>query len=331
MTSTDRSTLTVRSIADLLAAVPYLLGFHPADSVVVVALRGKRIVFVARGDLPTGDPAEIRAAAEQLAAVVARQDVEVTAIIGYGQPTAVTPSVTAVRAALDRCGLPALDVLRVTDGRFWSYACADPGCCPPEGRPFDAATSQLAAAATYAGKVALPDRAALARQVAPLGGRERRAMRHATRRAEQRLGALLAAAPPADPLGERMLRRAGRSAVRTALDRYRAGARLTTDEVAWLGLLLNHVPVRDHAWRQIGGEEWQLTLWTDVLRRVEPDQVAAPASLLAFAAWRQGQGALACVAVERALRAQPDYPLALLLDEALRRGLPPATLDGWPS
>ncbi|MFD0787811.1 DUF4192 family protein, partial [Micromonospora azadirachtae] len=56
MASTEPPRLAVRSPADLLAAVPYLLGFHPADSVVVVAMRGRRVVFAARADLP--DPAE---------------------------------------------------------------------------------------------------------------------------------------------------------------------------------------------------------------------------------------------------------------------------------
>ena len=40
-----------------------------------------------------------------------------------------------------------------------------------------------------------------------------------------------------------------------------------------------------------------------MLRRVEPAYVPAPACLLAFAAWRAGQGALARVAVDRALAA----------------------------
>ena len=52
MNATDRPRLTVRSPADLITAVPYLIGFHPTDSVVVVAMRGRRIVFAARADLP---------------------------------------------------------------------------------------------------------------------------------------------------------------------------------------------------------------------------------------------------------------------------------------
>ncbi|MFC6019046.1 DUF4192 domain-containing protein [Plantactinospora solaniradicis] len=329
--STDRATLTVRSTADLLAAVPYLLGFHPADSVVVIAMRGNRVVFVARGDLPGAeDVPETAEAAEHLAAVVARQDVETTTIIGYGPPERVTPIIDVVTAALGRVGLSVVDAIRVTGDRYWSYVCTELECCPAEGTPFDASTSQLAAAATFAGQVALPDRDALVRRIAPVEGSARDAMREATRKAEIRLRTLLDKAPATDLLGRRALRRAGRAAVRGALDRYRRDGQLTDDEVAWLSLLLVHLPIRDDAWQRTSGEDWQLTLWTDVLRRAEPDLVPAPASLLAFAAWRAGQGALATVAAERALEAQPDYSFALLLTEALQAGIGPSALDGWP-
>lgn len=100
--------------------------------------------------------------------------------------------------------------------------------------------------------------------------------------------------------------------------------------MAWLSLLLAHTPVRDHAWERTDGRDRDIALWTDVLRRAEPGLIAAPACLLAFAAWRAGQGALAAVALERALAGHPDYSLALLLDDLLRRGVPPSELDGWP-
>ncbi|ROT33688.1 DUF4192 domain-containing protein [Micromonospora sp. HM5-17] len=335
MTSTVHVSLVVRSTADLLAAVPYLLGFHPADSVVVVALRGTRIVFLARGDLP-GLPAAseppgdgLGEAAAELAAVVARQGVHATMVVGYGPAARTTPMIDALIVALGEVDLPVLEALRVTGDRYWSHVCGDPVGCPPEGTPFDASTSQFAAAATFAGQVALPDRDTLVRQIAPVGGSARRAMREATRKAEVRLRDLLGRAPAADALNQRTVWRAGRAAVRLALRRHRDGGQLTDDEVAWLSLLLVHLPTRDDAWRWTGGEEWHLTLWTDVLRRAEPDLGAAPASLLAFAAWCAGQGALASVAVDRALEAQPDYSMALLLAEALRVGIPPSILDDW--
>lgn len=364
MTSIDRPVLTVRSTADLIAAVPYLLGFHPTDSIVVVAMRDRRVVFAARADLPGANasagapsagadsPAGVdspaggapaggappdaapgpgaQEVAEYLTMVVERQGVQSVTIVGYGVPSLVTPVVDALRAAFARAGRHVLDALRVTDGRYWSYLCDNPECCPPEGVAFDQDTSQIAAAATYAGQVALPDRATLARQIAPVTGADRESMRQATTRAMTRLSTLLDGVPPIEPVGDRIMRGVGEPAVRDALDRYRYGGRLTDDEVAWLTLLLVHIPVRDHAWQQVEREDFQLALWTDVLRRAEPDLVPAPACLLAFAAWRLGQGALASLALERALQARPDYSMALLLEDVLRRGVPPSTLDGWP-
>ncbi|MCM0677556.1 DUF4192 domain-containing protein, partial [Micromonospora phytophila] len=174
MTSTDRPRLAVRSPADLIAAVPYLLGFHPADSVVVVAMRGRRITFAARADLPDlADPVD---PARHLAGVIARQRAETATVLGYGPADRVTPAVDAVRAALTGAGLTVHDALRVTDGRYWSYLCAEPECCPPDGTPYDAGSSEVTAAAVFAGQVALPDRAALVAQVAPVTGPARSAM-----------------------------------------------------------------------------------------------------------------------------------------------------------
>ena len=328
MNSIEQPLLPVRSTADMIAAVPYLLGFHPSESVVVVALRGRRVVFAARGDLPApGQPAAQRAAAASITAVVGRQGAEAATVIGYGPAELVTPAVDAVRDALARAGLRLLDALRVTGGRYWSYLCDNPECCPAAGTPFDAASTTVAAAATFAGQVALPDRAALVHQIAPVEGSSRESMGQATARAEDRLARLLDGAPSRDLLGGRTQRRAGESAVSEAFDRHRLGAGLTDDEVAWLSLLLTHLPVRDHAWERTGIEEWHRALWTDVVRRAEDGLVAAPATLLAGAAWRAGQGALAVAALERALDDRPDYSLALLLEEALRNGIQPSILD----
>ncbi|TYB36818.1 DUF4192 domain-containing protein [Micromonospora sp. AP08] len=322
MNSTERPRLAVRSPADLVAAVPYLLGFHPADSVVVVAVRGRRVVFAARGDLPEPG-ADPRPAARHLAEVVARQGTDAATVIGYGPAARVTAAVDAVGEALDRAGLLVLDALRVTDGRWWSYLCAEPACCPPEGTPYDPAASEVSAAAVFAGQVALPDRAALAAQVSPLGGPVRVAMRRATARAHRRLAGLAGEASS--------VRSAGVAAVRSAFRRHRRNERLGDDEVAWLTVLLTHLAVRDHAWSRTDGRDADISLWTDVLRRAEPELIAAPGCLLTFAAWRAGHGAVAAVALERVLAAHPGYSLAVLLDDALRRGLSPSGLDGWPA
>jgi hypothetical protein len=52
--------------------------------------------------------------------------------------------------------------------------------------------------------------------------------------------------------------------------------------------------------------------------------VAAPASLLAFVAWQDGNGALANVALDRALKDAPGYSMATLLRQVIAAGAPPA-------
>lgn len=533
------TTLKVSSPAELISAVPFLIGFHPVDSLIVVALHGPRITFAVRTDLPEqGTPDDAaRAVVLHLASVVLRQQVEAVAIIGYGAEPRVTPAVLHASDAFGKAALDIVDELRVEDGRYWSYLCADRSCCPAEGRPCQPPDSVVAAEATFAGAVALPNREALEAQLAPVTGDDREAMTVATARAMLRLAALASDCPPAsgsesasglesasvshqtagDPpcagppptttkqsqpraggnrvaagnerpdssggrpgqegtsppgregtgphgqegtalhgdrkdnalhgdrgdsalpgdrrdaassgdrgeaaspggsgvgwvdlrfpahvtrlhgfplreagatarsqaahsptapgagpgscrpgpaelhldgvIGARLgiappapdapepgtgsadllsnedlffarVRSAGRLAVREAERCYSTGGRLTDDAAAWLGVLLLHMPVRDYAWTRTRTQDWELALWSDLARRVEPRYLPAPAALLAFVAWRSGLGPLASIAVERALDQKPDYSLAALLHHALIIGLPPSVLDGWPA
>ena len=52
--------------------------------------------------------------------------------------------------------------------------------------------------------------------------------------------------------------------------------------------------------------------------------VATPASLLAFVAWQLGDGALANVALDRALADDSRYSMALLLRQVITAGAPPS-------
>ncbi|MDT4993731.1 MAG: hypothetical protein QOH97_3623, partial [Actinoplanes sp.] len=48
----DPSAIHLRGPAEIVAAVPYLLGFHPTDSFVVLAVHRDHLVSVLRLDLP---------------------------------------------------------------------------------------------------------------------------------------------------------------------------------------------------------------------------------------------------------------------------------------
>jgi len=321
----------VSSPGDILAVVPHLLGFHPATSLVVIGAGRppQRIELAFRYDLP--DPPDTGIAAEiagHATAVLQQRGLSTVIGIGYGPGALVTPVADALAAAVAGGGLRMHELMRVEDGRYWSYLCANPDCCPPEGVRFDVQASPAAAAMTVAGLVAYPDRAALAGTLAPVSGAAARAMERATARARARAARLVSLAtrgglePPT-----RLLADAGRRAVQDAIASYRAGRPITGDDpVAWLSVALAHLPVRDDAWARMDPayrEEHQ-RLWSDVVRRARPAYLAAPASLLAFTSWQCGEGALANIAIDRALAADPGYSLAHLLRDIIDAGVPPS-------
>jgi hypothetical protein len=72
-------------------------------------------------------------------------------------------------------------------------------------------------------------------------------------------------------------------------------------------------------------------LWTDCTRRAPAPLDAAPATLLAVSAWLRGDGAMAAVALDRALGSDEDYQLAHLLRSALAACMRPAELRAMVS
>lgn len=312
----EPAVLRLRTPHDVIAAVPYLLGFHPAGSLVAIGAEGPQGTCALRLDLP---PAEhVDAAAEQLATVLVGNGFPRAVLVGYGGPALVEPIVAAARAALAVRGVEVLETLRVDGGRFWTCGCTVPACCPPEGTPYDISTSPVAAQATVAGRVALSDRGALARSVAPVTGLAREAMRRARTRAERRFIDRMVGSPDPTAALARMVEE-GVAYVRGLPPR-----ELTDDEVAWLGVVLMHPEVRDEALAHTGAD--RLDLWRDVLRRIDERFAAAPACLTAYAAYLAGDGALANVALDRAVAADPDYLMATLLRDIILTGVPPATL-----
>lgn len=313
--------LALSSIEDLLGAVPYLLGFQPTDSLVVIAIAGKRIVTAVRGDLPASDaPADLaRSLATFTADRILTGGVDAVCVLGYGPASAVDPVLAVTREVFTEHQAEVLEVVRVADGRYFSYL--DPS--PAGGVPFDAATSTAASLAAHLGGV-FANRDELVASVGPVTGAEREAMGRATAAAVQRLRTVK------ETSGGPGLYAAGRQAVHDAVARYRDGHRLDDEEMAWLIVHLFHPAICTVAWLHTDTSDWQEQMWRDATRRADPELVAPPASLLAFVAWRRGNGALADAAVQRALQVEPDYRFARIVDRILTAGLAPTVLEGWP-
>jgi Domain of unknown function (DUF4192) len=322
--------IRLSSPSDVLAAVPHLLGFHPAQSLVVIGAGGTRdrIELGFRYDLP--DPPDAQATqriAGHAVAVLAQRRAATVIAVGYGQGRLVTPLMDAFSAAARTGGLAIRELLRVEDGRYWSYVCGDVNCCPAEGVAFDSRSHPVAAAMSAAGLGAYPDRASLARTLAPLTGERARARDQATQRACARAAALAEKAPRRGGSPLRLVIGEGRRAVREAIACYRDGGRITDDDqAAWLVISLANLPVRDDAWARMdpGHRDAHRRLWTDLVRAAASAWVPPAAALLAFTAWQCGDGALAGIAIDRALAADPDYSMALLLRDILDAGVPPS-------
>src|SRR5215218_9605169 len=141
---------------DLLAVVPYLVGFHPQESVVAVMLRSGRVVLTIRVDVPP--PSGAADLAAQIARLVAQHGVQHLVLIGYSVNPQVRELLMEMAWELTPSGLQ--DVLFVDGQRWWSLMCTS-GCCPSDGQPYDPRSSPVAAQAVYAGLAARPDRRAL--------------------------------------------------------------------------------------------------------------------------------------------------------------------------
>jgi Domain of unknown function (DUF4192) len=318
----------------LLRLIPHLLGFMPETSLVVIGVTPPRdrIKITLRYDLPRPPEADLVAElAAHAIGVLSAQRLTAAVAVGYGPEALVTPVARELREAAWQAGMDLREVLRVQDGRYWSYTCGDEECCPAEGVPFDAAAADPAEAEALAavGDAVLASRAALAARVAPLGGIAAESMRQATRRAELHIARLLARVRKSARLGaaRHMIAAEGLAAVGTMIARYRDGGRFASDdEIARITVALRDLRVRDDAWARMdpAHADAHLRLWIDVVRRAQSRYVAAPAALLAFVAWQSGEGALANVALDRALADDPRYSMATLLRQAITAGAPPS-------
>lgn len=314
---------TVRSPVDLIAAVPYLVGFHPDHSLIVLGVdTATGSVGLAVGcDPGTGGLAGL---VDRLCGSFVHEGCARALIVGYGSDAQITPCVKALQARLAHLGVDVAEALRVADGRYWSYTCRDLECCPAEGVRYDVHRSAIPAAAVAAGLRVRADRAEVLAFTEPVTGMERAEMERATRAAEARR-ARLRASEGSSFTAEGI--RTVRTVVAAALD----GVFPDPGTVAWLGVLLTELRARDEAWAWISREHVaaHVGLWSHVLRRVAPEFAAAPASLLAFAAWQNEDPLLAETALDRAVESEPGYSMALLIRQALRYGVPPRRWRGF--
>lgn len=319
-THTDLPTQHLHGIGELLQAVPYLLGFHPRDSLVVVGLAGRVLVVTARLDL-----ADVPASIDYTVEAMARGGCTALFAALYAPPPAGDYDEVArvVSAAADayRCRL--LDVVLHDDGRWWSLDCPSLPCCPPEGRLVPLEPTAFTVAATVDGVVALPDRADVAAQLDPRPPAELAALEPALAEAEH--AGVRAALDGTLGRHERSVKRAIFAAARASDEAPEGGWPPPDGEtVARFGAALSVTELRDAIWLAIDdGRLDGRVLWRELACRLPPPYSAAPLFLYGWASWRAGNATLAGMAAHRALSSDPGYGAGELLLAAVGHGMDP--------
>lgn len=326
---TKPRTMKLSSPADVLAAVPCLLGFHPEDSLVLVTVGEAGRAFHARVDLPRG-PDAVAALADYLASVVERHGVRRCVLVAYADDDAAAREVTD--ALTDRlCGIAeVLQAIRAHDGRWYSLT-DDQDHLPVGGTAYDVSAHRFTAEAVLDGHVTHGSRQELADS---LIGTDPDAIEAVEAAAGQALRRMRGAergpfGPPTPEAARAHLVQEGQWVAERVRRFLTDRGALTAQDAGRMVAALTVIDLRDVAWAEMerGNAATHVDLWQDLVRRTPPELRAAPAALLGFAAWLAGEGALAWCAVERCQDADPDYSLAGLLTHALAAAIPPSSWE----
>ncbi|HNI69982.1 MAG TPA: DUF4192 domain-containing protein [Marmoricola sp.] len=312
--------MVARSLNDILAAIPVTFGFHPEDSVVMLANGADKSGFQARVDLELTSEGRF-GLANCLVEAAIQNDRNQLVLLFYTEDAELAEA--HARACLEvseSMGLQVLCAVRVDDERYYPLRTIDPVLAlrEPQGWPYDNAEHPFTLQAQYEGQVIHASRAERAALLTTFDSTAARKLRRALRdlRVSREHGSL--------GLAEQ-----GRWLQQTLRDTIKCNGRLGITDAARVIDLVSQIQFRDVAWLEIRQREqaW-LDLWLDLTQRsslLEDADRVAPAALLAFASWQVGDGALAWCAVEHCLSLDLEYHLAHLVADALVKAIPPGT------
>nr|WP_300146815.1 DUF4192 domain-containing protein [Propionicimonas sp.] len=315
--STQAPRLRVETPSDIVELVPYLLGFAPQESVVILVIQAGVVQVTARADIAELEPA---GAAEDVVDRIWHRFPDADAYL-----LAYTANPQAGWALLDRCAdrLPpgASGQTMLVDHDTWHLPDGEHG---PANR-----SGALAAEATYYGLRRLDRRADLeAAFASPPDTTELTAQVTAARHTLPSPGdttTLLART-------SELLRRTLPASVPAPQAAVGPTTHLNVDEAVQLAVLVQNPKARDLALLSITSDNAarHLQLWRGVVNRVPAHSAAGPLFLAGMAAWVTGDGASASIALDRAQAAGTDLghgrPVDLLA-EVIDRVVPPPTWE----
>ncbi|WP_194291512.1 DUF4192 domain-containing protein [Cumulibacter manganitolerans] len=318
-------TISIKEVGELRASIPYLLGFYPERSLVLIGLAFDNTVSVTiRVDAPQS-VRDAEAIVEQVAPVLlrtpphrvlvaycddyeldepdpdAREQAILSALRCYETVHDLAP---VLHRALSRHGLET--------GFVWP---ARPGMPRRPSGPVPA----IAVAHAVAGRVLLRSRAELREQLRPLRGSARRAVREQLAGLERLPLSRIDLIAMVTAVLERHAETAAAGGTPSPPDAH---------EIALCARALADVTARDILITLIAQERawWRVELWQRVVQLAPTAHVPAAATITAIVAYLLGDGALAQCALDAALARDPGYSLAGMLSCSLQGGLHPRDL-----
>jgi hypothetical protein len=310
---------TLTSPHDLLAAIPFLIGYHPEDSLVVVSIKDNAVGMAMRIDYPVDLP---QGAYDLLASHLQRDSATGALLVAYvpnnrsdGERVLADAS-----AALTRIDITTDESLLIQGGRYRSVLCQDQSCCPADGNLIpEIDGSRIAVEHVVAGR-AMPfaNLQALTDSIASLPVAS-----------EQRwIDQVKSFQVTSSAQDLTKLQRDGATALIDLAGEFASG-RIGQDLELTARVIgrLSDIQVRDFA---LGSHDEDsvdtyFQMWRHLMRIAPKGFIAPVASLCAALAYESGDGALAHRALDRALADVNGYSLALLLRRVFTAGWPPAS------
>lgn len=295
----DTPTIRLSSPGALAASVPYLLGYTPTDSLVLVGMADHKVAITMRADFDNA----FEMMTTSVPAISAHNDLDKVILVAYVE--APTPTVIEELLSLTvACPVPVIDTIWVAGERYASVICENLGCCPAEGNLIPH-NDQAAVAMIAVGQ-------------APVGSRLELEAELVSKHSPQTLARYAAT-------------------VEGAMADYQVGDVIRGDHYPLAGYgdairfarAVTDIKLRDIAWlalEQLDSERLrnaQATLLF-VVRAVPANLLQVPVLFLAgWASWRLGEGTRSTVCLDALDRLDPDYSAAMLLRAALTNGLNP--------
>ena len=312
--------------ANLLATVPYLLGFNPEKSLVIVAVKGQHDQVVVSMTLDLPDKIEDLDASfmNNLKETLKRSGADGLVAIFYvdSNPQGLK-SISELLMTEISTEFHVRDILWVCDHKWASYLCSDESCCPKEGRALEIEKPSMA-----------QKELVLARRSVASKKSDLKDFLEITTVNQDLI-----------PLISQFARQKAKSEHNQTIEKWestqfkflsapKAFKEIDLKLYARLLLGLTDIPVRDALLAhhielgQIKEDPNQYLFqiaqnWAQVAK-VSPETFRPPiCTCIAVFMWQAGEGILARSAIDFALAQDPQFHLAKLINNALDSGMPP--------